>query len=458
MRIRSFCLMLVTILAAAGAQAAEAPSLAFDQFYQQVVEHNPGLRSAAAEVELSWARKMQASAGFWPSLSVTAGFSESDDPVNVFGMLLRQERFSQSDFELNRLNTPRHQRDLQGGVHLRWPLFDAMRTVRTARAAREQVKAAQADEKFVVMEAFLLAHDAYSGALALEQMLVIAEEAVSASGEDLKKAQDLKDKGLVLGADFYAARVRAGRFSQARNELTRQVKSMRLLLNIMRGAPLASEFTLPLSAGKAEPAGVPAADLLAQAQETRPDFVALAARVNARREEVLRARDSILPTVTLTADGTNNRRDLGDRGGNNAALGVVADLPLFDPARSGRIKEASALLELALAQQQALRDTAASDLARENARYEALQANYPVVLAMAEDSARAVEMLLPLYSEGRKSITDLEDARDARLSAASALAEMRWGLITSRARLLFLSGQLNADGIKAVSAGITNGN
>ncbi|MBF0594489.1 MAG: TolC family protein, partial [Candidatus Omnitrophica bacterium] len=423
----------------------------FDQFYSQVLSHYPKLKSAGTDVELGWARKMQASAGFWPSLSLSAGYTESDDPVNVFGMKLRQEQFAQSDFEINRLNSPRHQRDLQGGVHVRWPLVDAMQTVHRVRAAREEIKAAQDDEAFTKMEVFVLAHDAYTGALALNGMLAAAEEADRTAQEDLKKADDLKKRGVVLGADFYAARVRAGRFVQARNNLVRQVKAMQMLMNIMRGQSLGSEIVLPLTMPATAVDDLSADVLVGSALQARPDFLAITARINAGQEELKRARDSALPTVLLTADGTNNRHDLNDRGGNNVTVGVLAELPLFDPAREGRLKEAAALLTRARLEEDSLKDAAARDIARESARFDALRDNNPVVKAMADDAAQAVEMLLPLYNEGRKSIIDLEEAREARFNALSAYEEMKASLASSEARLYFLGGKLDEPGMRLLA-------
>lgn len=406
-------------------------------------------------MELSWAREMQASAGFWPGVSISAGYTESDDPVNVFGMLLRQERFTSADFDLNRLNTPRHQRDLQGGVHLRWPLFDAMQTVRRARVAREQVKAAQADEAFVKMETFLMAHDAFTSALAMDRLLVAAEEAEKAAQADLKKAETLKDKGLVLGADYYAARVRYGRFSQAKNDMLRQVKAMRMLLNIMMGEPIKNEIALPAALPDADFADTDAVALLEKAVASRPDFVAAGARINAGQEEVKRAKDSALPTITLTADGTNNRHDLFGHGGNNASGGIVAELPLFDRTRAGRQKEAVALLSRAQNEAAALKDATAVDISRESARFDALRANYPVVRAMAEDAAKAVELLLPLYNEGRRSVMDLEDAREARFNTLNAVEELKAALYACEARLYFLGGKMDEAGMKALTARLT---
>jgi len=56
---------------------------------------------------------------------------------------------------------------------------------------------------------------------------------------------------------------------------------------------------------------------------------------------------------------------------------------------------------------------------------------------MAEDSAQAVSMVLPLYNEGRKSIADLEDIRNTHLNAVLGRETTRAAAATSEARLYF---------------------
>lgn len=431
--------------------SVDAGLLTFDGFYQKVLAYYPKLRSAHKDVEGAIAEKMQASAGFWPSVSLSAGMRETDDPVNVFGLLMRQERLTKADMELDRLNTPRHQRDLQGGVHVRWPLFDAMQTVHRVRAAHDEVKAAEEDAAFMKMEVFLMAHDAFTSATVMERMRLASEEADKAAQEDLKKAEDLKNKGMIPGADLYAAKVRAGNFIRMKNEWSRQVRAMHMLLNIMMGEPVLSELRIPVALPEADFKALSIDELVKTAVADRPDFLALALRVKAARGGLARAKDGVLPTVVATVDGTNNRHDLGDRGGNNAIAGITASFPLFDPARKGLIQKASALLSRAQYAEEIRKDALLKDIVQELARFDALRMNYSVVQSMSEDAAKAVEMLLPLYNEGRKSIIDLEDARAALLQTLVAFEELKAGLFSSEARLFFLGGRMNEEGMKMLS-------
>src|SRR5512142_1653532 len=79
-------------------EAGDRPVLSFADFSDRALKYYPKLKAAHSDVDIALAKQMEASAGFWPSLNLSGGYTVSDDPVNVFGMLLRQERFTAGDF------------------------------------------------------------------------------------------------------------------------------------------------------------------------------------------------------------------------------------------------------------------------------------------------------------------------------------------------------------------------
>jgi outer membrane protein TolC len=428
-----------------------APSLTFAQFSQKVMGYYPGLKAAHADVQAALARQMQAKAGFWPSLGLSAGYQGSDDPVNVFGMKLRQERFTSSDMEAGRLNTPRQHQDLSGGVHVELPLFDAMQTIYSSRAARATVRSFEEEETFTRMEALLMAQDAYLNALVIEKLSAVVDEVQKSADEDLQKAKDLKDKGMILGADYYAARVMFGDMTRMRNEIIRQKKAMMMLLNILMGEPVGMVWQLTDVFQKEGKVSRDVEVLVQDAFTARGDLKALELRLNAAETELSRQKATALPRLSAFADATNDRRDMGDAGGNNFTVGVKAGISLFDPSRSGRVKESSAARERLAQDLRHLKDEITRAIAQETARYEALRDNAPVLKGMSEDAKEAVSLTAPLYSEGRKSVADLMNARRAYLQTVEAHEKALMGVSMSEGRLLFLTGRLNEETMKVLA-------
>lgn len=420
------------------------PALSFRQFTQKVIAHYPQLKAAHIDVDIALARQMQANAGFWPSLNLSMGYMVSEDPVNVFGMLLRQERFTSSDFDLKNLNNPDDHQNISSGVHLEIPLFDSMQAIYQTRAARERLKASQSEESFTKMEAILLAQDAYLNALTLKELSKIVNQVQEDSTLDLGKARDLKDKGMILGADYFAARVTYGEFSRIKNELDREMLGMLTLLNILMGEPVDRKWTLEDVAKSAEIEG-DLQSLISSAYSTRADLKALDLQIKALDAQVSGAKATALPNISAFAEGTNDRNKISASGGNNYTAGIKASLPLFDPERSGRIKEANAQKERVLSSLQGLKDQIARDLVQEFSKYQALKENLEVLKSMTDDAGQGVSLMVPLYNEGRKSIADLMEMRRAYLQTMEGYIKATNGLEMSRGRLLFLTGHLNED-------------
>ena len=79
--------------------------------------------------------------------------------------------------------------------------------------------------------------------------------------------------------------------------------------------------------------------------------------------------------------------------------------------------------------------------------------NMAVLKGMTDDAKEAVSLMVPLYSEGRKSIADLLEVRRAYLRSSQAYNKALMGIWMSRARLLFVTGRLNEDEMRKLAEG-----
>lgn len=434
--------------------AAEISVLTFEQFSQKVLAHYPQLQSAQSQIDVALAQQMQANAGFWPSLNFSAGYQISEDPVNVFGMLLRQERFTSADFDLKRLNTPQRHQNFSAGVHVDVPLFDAMQTIYQTRLARANMQAATLDNAFRSMEALLVAQDAYANAMTLEKLSNIVDDVLQQSQQDLDRAKDLKGQGLILGADYYAARVLFGDFTRVKNEIARQKKAMMVLLNILMGESLEQQWVI--STFNSEKIPAPAEELsrlLEQAHATRPDLIAMFERLKSADLDFSRQQATALPSVSAFGEAVNDRDTFDAIGGNNYTVGIKAQLPLFDPSHRGRVAEAKAQKQQIEHDLETFKDGISRDLAEESAKYESFRENVSVIKEMVEDAQQAVRLMEPLYSEGRKSIVELLEIRSAYLQSVQAYDKTVMGLWLSKGRLIFLTGRLSESELKVLAQG-----
>jgi len=188
--------------------------LTFLDCYQKVLVHYPALKKKYEQLEQARAERNIAIADLFPRVQGLASMTTTTDPVSVFGMLLQQNKFTQGDFALNELNNPHHRTDYRLGLEGEMLLFDSFNTISKIRSARRMVKSADLEADFTEMEAGIVTLESYLGVLLAKEVFAITAAMKDQSDKDLKQAEDLNQKGLILGADFYAAKVTAAARAQ----------------------------------------------------------------------------------------------------------------------------------------------------------------------------------------------------------------------------------------------------
>jgi outer membrane protein TolC len=459
MNIRTFLPILIAVsafLCQGISYAGEVPAsdeLSFGAFCTKVVNYYPKLARGGETVEIAIARKWQAYAGYLPHIYGNASMTTSDDQVYVFGTLLRQKSFTNSDFLLSNLNDPASRTNYNIGIYGEMPIFDAMQTIYKVRSSKFMLESAKHDQAFVKMEALLVATDAYLHSLSLRDMLKIAEEALTDSENDVKQAEDLKSKGMILGADYYAAKVMFGNIKSARNELLEEKKRMDALLNILMGEDPLKPVELAgdlKDNGKSLDKALDA--WLVDAYASREDLRSIESAMSSRQAELSREKSTILPRISGFGNLQENTQNFV-KGGGTFTVGLRGDIDLFDPTYSGRVKEAKAALKSLEYEKMILADSVKKDVTEEYSRYQTIVANMPVVREMAGDSKEAVSLTLPLYREGRKSIADLLEMRQAYLYTNKTYYNILAGSGSSKARLLFVSGSLDRQKAEEIMVG-----
>jgi len=419
-----------------------AASLNFKEAYQKILAYYPRLKSQKARAEEAVAEKFEAYAALFPKVEGLSSVTTGDDPVYVFGSHLRQEKFADGNFALSSLNSPRHRTNFSFALQGEMPLFNAFQTISRIRSARFLSKAEARWETLTAMEASLLSVEGYLKGLLARDNLRRVREVEDAAQKDLRQADELKDKGMVLGADFYAAKMVLAEIRQMNISLAAGEKTSRILLNILMGAP--AEWNYSLSGDIPENSGEsgPLQDWLRAAHETRPDLAALELKAEALRVEVFREKMSALPRVGAFGTVSEDSHDLRT-GGENFIMGVKSTVNVLDAGYWARRKKARAAYKAILEDVQALKDQVSKDIAQAVNGLEAVTANIPVAEEGYQAAGEAVKQTEVLYREGKKSIADLLEIRRAFLSAAFKRNELLFQQEMARANLLFLSGRLD---------------
>lgn len=442
---RRFILILILLMLPIQVRAEEVMAKVFYKDYlSQVLNYYPTLKKEQASVEKAIAAKAVIAASRMPHLAASLGGDYGNDPVYVFGALLRQNRFTNNDFALDHLNTPKSRRDNSVSMDAEWVLFDFFQTTNKVASAGYLAESAQYRSELTQMEAILAASELYDRLAVTDQLLDDVTRQAELGKQDIDAMDELSRKGLALGADFYLARMTLSQIVSIKNELLSQRDAVSMAFNILRGID-------PLTTVKTE--GVPT-DLLVvtgaveeyieKAVENRLDIKSLAKMMDAGSLDVSAQRKSIAPKIIAYGNAAKHSQgSLGD-GGDSYMAGVKMKVDL-DPGYGSQVKLAQAEKERLTAQLQEAKDRAAQDVTEVFFRLKAMGSNSVLAKQDSADAQQAVQLLAPLYKEGRRSVSEMLSTRKAQVAALERSLKLEASSRMAQLSLALFTGELTPE-------------
>ncbi len=428
----------VSHAATAIVRADSAPLLTIAAALREAERNGFGNRVAASTATADRARTRLPLKGILPGARMETGVVRTTDPIGAFGTSLRQRLVTPAAFDPARLNDPAAITNVQGGLVLEVPLFnaDAWAGLRAAHANADATDAAAIWTARMTSATVIRAY--YGAVLAAEKVgtLQQAQRAVDAAA---RQAQAMMQQGLVTRADLLQANVRAtdvaSQLIAARNDALTAQQQVALILGRSDGASPRLPDALPENAvvralavrdtlNAAVPDGI----------ETRADVLAARAGVNAAAADRRRAAATLLPRINSFARYDWNAPTALFGGKPNWTIGVMAS---WSPFSGG-----SELADIAVATARNATARAGADATRAQAHLDADIARRDVIVALerldlaersAEQSREAHRLVEKRYAGGLTTVAELLGAEATATGAAIAQSAARYALIDALA-------------------------
>jgi outer membrane protein TolC len=420
----------------AAASAPQGAPLTLPQAIQEALDNNQRLAVAAAAVDEAEAGTRQASAHKLPRVDVSYLFQRTNNPVFVFGNLLRQGNFSEANFDINELNNPDPINNFTPSVNVVQPIWTGGRISRREEAAELNVEAAGLQQARTRQQVVYDTVEAYSGAVLASRHLAVAEEAQTTAEAHVALAESMRQGGLVVDSDVLQARVRA---SEAREAVVRARSGLavaKTALNFVIGRDLSAPVALPEALDETAAAEENLDDLVATALATRPDLRATAVQEQAVGKNIDAEKANFMPEVAVSGFAESSSDSMfGSQSGNWGVM-VGANFTVFDGnARSAAVE--GGLAQRRQIQQQALLLRRAIALEVTKAYYDVQAAGERIVQAetaveLARENQRLVENR---YREGMSTSVELLDAQTQLTRAQTRVVAARRDLMLGRAAL-----------------------
>jgi outer membrane protein TolC len=410
------------------------------------LEKNPLRKAALAETHASSAGVRVAQSSLFPRLSFSETATRGNDPVYVFGSRLRQQRFTDADFALNKLNTPLPLGNFATRFGGAWTMFDSFASWHGIARAKLMNEAALHELDRTEQEIVFRVVTTYYEVLLTNKQLEVSEQSARTAQAIVDRSQARFDSGLTVESDLLTAKVRLAR---RRQEVIRSSNSLNLArahLNTAMGVPIDSFFELS-DATTERALSIPALqDMESQALASRPDLKGIASMEAAQQQSVAMAKASFGPQINAFAGWEmDNPTFLGGGGGNNWLGGVEVKMDIFQ----GGARRAEVSRQRALEEKAASLKRAASDAIRlevRHAYYDTDSNRQQVELARGAiaEAQESLRINQNRYESGLTTITDLLGAEESAHRSQTDYWEAVYRFRTSYANLELASGTLNA--------------
>ncbi|MFM2126058.1 MAG: hypothetical protein RL328_2509 [Acidobacteriota bacterium] len=402
-------ILLAALLPAAG--WAQAP-LSLRQAVERALSSHPSMTAADSAVQAANTRVEQAQSGRLPKVNYAESWQRSNNPVFVFGALLTQRQFSESNFAIGSLNNPAALNNFQSMLTVDQPIYDAGQTKQAQTSAALGTKLAIEEKRKTEQQLVGLTASAYYGVLLATEMGAVADATVRSAEADLQRAESVRDAGMATDADVLAIRVHLAAMREEQIRRRADVQVAEAALNETMAEPLDRHFTLttPLTATMAP----------ADATLSRPEIRQAELAAQIAETQIQTARTAYLPQVSLRGAVEADRQRFITRAGANWFAGVTLRWNLFNGyADRARIEEFTHNLKRAQALEKQATEGARLEVVRARAQMDAAQQRIGVTdaaIAQAEESLRITKNR---YEAGLTTVTEL-------LRGETALAEARF--------------------------------
>jgi len=432
--------------------SAQAVGFSLGAAVDAALQRSPGLTAAQYRVREADASLRETRTRRLPSLTANSSFTRGDNPVYVFGSLLDQKSFTAANFDIYSLNNPSLTSNFRNSFEVGVPLFTGFELQSRERLGRLGRDAAASGQDLAAQRTRYAVAESFLQILFQQELGRALSERVAASAAEVESARRLKEKGLVLGSDYYAAQAILGGLQtwQARADagLAAARSSLATLLGVapegleVRGSLAAREYPLEAESQLLERA-------LSQRPELRQASLQEGMASALRRKEGL----SLLPKVDAFAALETDTRDFNANPWNRL-FGVRASLPLGDATYLPRRSRAEAALEASRADARRARETVQLEVGQAYQGYKGARASLPVAQTTLGQAQKALALFRPLYREGRQSILEVLRAEEGLARTEAAYLDNLYSLHAGRARLLLAAGSLDESAVRELEQGL----
>lgn len=397
------------------AQGQNKFSLSLNEALQLAKEGNYELKLAQAEVDKMQADKNKSLAVFLPQVTFSETYVKTDDPLNVFGLKLKQKIVSMTDFNPLLLNNPNEFKNYNTKLEVLQPLIN-LDGFFGRNAAAEGLAALdfkrQRTENYID---FMVKATYYQLVLTMNSLDVI-NQALNTAKANRKLIKDYYDEGMITKADYlrgevYVANVESQKV-EVENTLQKVNDNLRVMLGFEKDVNIQPTDTLSLP--QISSTNFDTKSIL----ESRSDIQAYSYKVSSFKSMKLMNQMKFLPR--LNAFGTYEYND--DKAFGNSAknwmIGLNLQWNIFNGFQNvAGVQKSAAELDQAEIEYRKALTKGQNEIEEAFRDLETAKTKVNLAKTAAEQSDESLKITHDRYEKGMEKTTDLVNAQTAASDA-----------------------------------------
>lgn len=301
---------------------------------KQAVDHalanNPDLQIAIERIGHAEAQLGIALSAFYPQITARASYEHSNNPAQVFSMILSQRDFNANSIQ--DINNPGYRQNFRPEIVGKLSLFRGGQDYHHSKAAELGIDAAEFERSSVhnaLIEAVTISYYTYLAALEAQK---VAQDSIVAITSELNQTKLRYEAGTALKSDVLSLEVKLAETQDAEIRAANSIELSKTSMANLLGLPSNQAFTIlsPSSILIKPKLTDSFSNLLALALLERPEIKAAAKQVQIREHQLKIERGAYLPKADAFVSYGQNSQHPGFSGQrDNVTVGVAVEMNLF---------------------------------------------------------------------------------------------------------------------------------
>ena len=304
-------------------------SFTLDQAIDYAIANNPDLQIAIQRIEQADAQLGVALSAFYPQVSAKVGYETSNNPAQVFSMIVAQRDFNSNS--IANINDPGYRQNFRPEIIGKVSLFRGGQDYQNSKAAALGIEEAEFERSSIHNSLIQAVTATYYAHLAANEAQKNAQNAIVAINSELKQTQLKHAAGTVLKSDVLSLEVKLAEAQESQIRAANGIEMAKVNLVNLLGLPSQSVFNLSSSSIFTSPKLTPSFnELLEQAMGQRPEVKAATKQVEIAQYKVKSAQGAYLPKAdAYVSYGQNSQTPGFSSSKENVTAGVAIEMDIF---------------------------------------------------------------------------------------------------------------------------------